>query len=428
MKRIHLSQGCALTIIPSDKFKTEYFDFNLILPLREETASYAALLPAVLKRGCEKYPTMASLTKHLDYLYSTGFSTRVLKRGENQILGFTMDFLRDSLVPDGKSLGEDVFAALHAVLFEPLLENGAFKGEYVESEKKNQIDAIRSLINNKNAYAMKKCHEAMCRGSYFAVSENGTEKGVSAITGKTLYDFYKDLFKTAQIELYYVGTAAEEKIVSWAKSLLCGVEREPKELIPTAVFKRERTDVTELCEEMEVAQGKLILGFSSGHTLKDSDYTAYNLFNELYGGSPTSKLFDNVREKMSLCYYCRSIPEAHKGILTVASGIEVENRDSAVAEILRQLELTKQGNISDEELLAAKKSLVNSYRQLYDDNAGMALWYLSRRIAGNEKTIEDVIEEITHVTKEQIARCAADTVLDTIFFLKGTLKNGGNEE
>ena len=428
MKRIPLSEGCALTIIPSDKFKTEYFDFNLILPLREETASYAALLPSVLKRGCEKYPTMALLTKHLDYLYSTGFSTRVMKRGENQILGFTMDFLRDSLVPDGKSLAEDVLNTLRAVLFEPLTENGAFKEEYIESEKKNQIDAIRSLINNKNAYAMRKCHEAMCGGSAFAVSENGTEKGVSEITGKKLYDFYKKLFKTAPIELYYVGTAEEEKVVSWAKALLKDIEREPIGLLPTEVFVRERTEVNEITEEMEVAQGKLILGFSSGHTLKDSDYTAYTLFNELYGGSPTGKLFDNVREKMSLCYYCRSIPEAHKGILTVASGIEVENRDSAVSEILRQLALTKEGNITDEELLAAKKSLINSYRQLYDDNAGMALWYLSRRIAGNEKTIEEVIEEIGNVTKEQIARCAADTVLDTIFFLKGTLKNGGEAE
>ena len=428
MKYIPLSEGCALTIIRSDKFKTEYFELNFILPLREETASKAALLPAVLKRGCRRYPTMALLTKHLDYLYSTGFSTRVMKRGENQIIGFTADFLRDSLVPDGKSLADDVFDAFHAVLFEPLVENGAFKAEYVESEKKNQIDGIRSLINNKNAYAMKKCHEAMCRGSRFAVSENGTEAETAAVTPEALGAFYRELIATAPIELCYVGTAEESTVISRVKKLLSDIERKPKPLLPTEIFRRDRKTVTELTEEMEVAQGKLILGFSTGHTLKDSDYTAYGLFNELYGGSPTSKLFDNVREKMSLCYYCRSIPEAHKGILTVASGIEVENRDRAVAEILRQLELTAKGEITDEEFSAAKKSMINAYRQLYDDNAGMALWYLSRHIAGNTASIEDVIEEIDGVTKEQIADCAKDTVLDTIFFLKGTLKNGGDAE
>ena len=428
MKHISVSQGCALTIIQSDKFKTEYFELNFILPLREETASCAALLPSVLKRGCKRYPTMTLLTKRLDYLYSTGFSSRVLKRGENQVIGFTADFLRDSLIPDGKSLANDVFDVFHAVLFEPLLENGAFKAEYVESEKKNQIDGIRSLINNKNAYAMKKCHEAMCRGSFFAVSENGTEENTAAITPEKLYAFYRDLISFARIEMCYVGTADEADILSRAKALVADIERSVKPTVPTEVFSRTRTDLQEMTEEMEVAQGKLILGFSSGHTLKDEDYTAYSLFNEIFGGSPTSKLFDNVREKMSLCYYCRSIPEAHKGILTVASGIENENRDKAVSEILRQLELTKDGVISDEEFSAAKKSLINSYRQLYDDNAGMALWYLSRHIAGNRKSIEDVIEEIDGITKEQVAHCAADTKVDTIFFLKGTLTNGGDEE
>lgn len=428
MKRIELSEGIFLNIIQSDKFKTEYFDFNLILPLRKETASLAALLPQVLKRGCKSYPSMASLSKRLDYLYSTGFSTRVIKRGEAQILGFTMDFLRDSLIPDGKSLAADVFALLKDILFNPLVRCGAFKKDYVEGEKKNLIDAIRSLINNKNAYAMKKCHEAMCSGSAFAVSENGTEEDVDGITGKALYAFYRETIATARMELFYVGAAPEEKILPLVQSLVKELERRPVLPVVTEPFHRTRETVAELTEEMEVAQGKLILGFRSGHTLSDKNYTAYALFNELYGGSPTSKLFENVREKMSLCYYCRSIPEAHKGILTVASGIEVENRDKAVKEILHQLELTQEGRISDEELASAKKSLVNSYRQLYDDNAGMALWYLSRHIAGNTLTIEQVIEEIGKVTKEEIAACAADTQLDTVFFLKGTLKNGGDEE
>lgn len=428
MTRVKLSEGIYLNIIESDKFKTDYFDINIILPLQEETASHAALLPMVMKRGSVKYPTMADITRRLDYLYSTGFSTKVLKRGEAQIVSFGVDFLREALLPAGETLFDDVFGILRNIIFEPLIENDAFKAEYVETEKKNLIDAIKALINNKNAYAMKKCHTAMCDGEKFAVSENGKVETVEKISGKELYMFYRFLLSCCRIEMFYTGVCDEKKLIAAAEKLVGGIDRTPTISVTTERFVRKRDEVVEITEEMEVAQGKLILGFCSDHTVSDSDYTAYSLFNELFGGSPTSKLFENVREKMSLCYYCRSIPEAHKGILTVASGIEVENRDKAVSEILLQLENTRNGIISDEELDSAKKALINSYRELFDDAANLSFWYLSRLIGGSEKTIETVIEEIEKVTKEDIAKCAKATQLDTIYFLKGTLKDGGDAE
>ena len=230
------------------------------------------------------------------------------------------------------------------------------------------------------------------------------------------------------MEFFYTGKCDEEKLIESVKKLICDIER--KEIIEasTGKFVRTRNNVEEIVEEMEVAQGKLIMAFSSGATISDEDYTSYLVFNNLFGGSPTSKLFENVREKMSLCYYCRSLPESHKGILTVASGIEVENYDKAKNEILLQLENVKEGIISDEELVNAKKALTNSYRELFDDAPNLSLWYLSRLIGGSEKTVEDVIEEIAKVTKEQIANCAKSTELDTVFFLKGTLNDGGDNK
>lgn len=428
MKRIRLSEGIALNILRSDKFKTEYFDWNILLPLREETASFAALLPQVLSRGSARYPSMRELTKRRDFLYSTEISSRVIKRGETQILGFTADFLRDEFIPDGTSLIGEVFDLLRETVLNPLVCDGSFRADYVESEKKNLIDAIRSLINNKNLYAKTQCLRAMCADSAFAVSEIGSEERVNEIDGKTLYAFYRNLFKTAAMELYYVGNAREETIVEKATALVAGIERNYVPLPKTVPFVRTRTDVQTLTEEMDVVQGKLCIGFSTNHTIRDNDYTAFMLFNELYGGSPTAKLFENVREKLSLCYYCSSAPEAHKGILTVSAGIENENRDKALAEIFEQLRLTANGQISEEELSSAKKSLIQSYRRLDDDNAGLALWYLSRRIAESEKTPDDIIREIDSVTVEQIAACAADVKADTVFFLKGAQANGQSEE
>ncbi|MBE6571584.1 MAG: insulinase family protein [Ruminococcaceae bacterium] len=428
MKRIQFSESVFLNLIESDKFKTDYFEINLILPLREETASYAALLPQVLRRGSKKYPQMSDISKRFDYLYSTGFSARVTKRGENQIVSFTADFLRESLLPPGEHLMDDVFETMRSIIFEPLVNDGAFKAEYVESEKKNLIDAIKSIINNKNAYSMKKCHEAMCKGQNYAVSESGKVELVEKIDGTSLYNFYKDFLSHAKIEMFYTGTCDENVIKNHARSLISDIKSEKLYDLHSERFERTRDKVVEITEEMEVAQGKLVLCFRSGHTISDEKYSAYALFNNIFGGSPTSKLFENVREKLSLCYFCRSIPDAHKGILTVVSGIEVANRDKAQKEILAQLDNVKSGNISDEEMSSAKNDMINSYRSLCDSASDISTWYLSRLLGGSGKTIEDVIDEIGKVTKEDVVACAKATELDTIFFLKGTLTDGGEEE
>ncbi len=428
MKRIRLSDGIFLNIIESDKFKTDYFDINFIIPLREETASFAALLPQVLRRGSAKYPQMADVSKRFDYLYSTGFSSRITKRGENQIIGFTVDFLRESLLPAGEHLMDDVFETVRSIIFEPLVNNEGFKKEYVDSEKKNLIDAIKSLINNKNAYAMKKCHEEMCKGQNYAVSENGNIEMVDKIDGSSLYSFYKTFLAKSRIEMFYTGMCDEETVKKYAQSLVSGTLRDIPCETQTEKFERCRTQVSEVTEEMEVAQGKLVLCFRSGHIVSDKNYSAYSLFNNIFGGSPTSKLFENVREKLSLCYFCRSIPDAHKGILTVVSGIEVANRDKTADEIMAQLENMRRGEISSEEIDNAKRDLVNNYRALYDSATDLSTWYLSRLIGSSDKTVEQVIKELDAVTKEDIIACAKETELDTVFFLKGTIADGGEEE
>ena len=170
---------------------------------------------------------------------------------------------------------------------------------------------------------------------------------------------------------------------------------------------------------MNITQGKLTLGFRTGISVYDSGYTAFSLFNEIFGGSPSSKLFMNVREKLSLCYYCSAIPEAHKGLLFVASGIEVENKQKAQEEILNQLEDIKQGKISDEEFDSAVKSLVNGYSELDDDPQSLSLWYYGRMLAGLDGTPQDVCEKIKALEKEDVVKASSGIKLDTVYFLKG---------
>jgi predicted Zn-dependent peptidase len=422
----NIADGIKLNIIETDKFKTNYISVNLLAPLDKKTAAYIALIPSVLKRGTVNYPDLASLNRRFDMLYATNIETRCFKRGETHIFGFSANMLDNRFATDGTDILSETLSLIGEIMFSPALTDGCFNPSYVESEKKNLIDAIKAKINNKNSYAVWRCQEEMCRGEVFAVSEDGTVEDVEAITPQSLYDFYLDILNRAQIEIYFVGRCDYDQLEDKIRSVF-GHIRHIAGFVPHTEVIRSAASVREVVEDQPVTQGKLSLGFRTGSVLSDGDYHKFIMFCEIYGGSPSSKLFMNVREKLSLCYYCHAIPDAHKGIMVVASGIEVDNKKTAQDEILLQLENMRDGKFTDDEFEAAKKAVINSYRGISDSAGGLVSWYIGRMLAGINTSPEEAIALIEEVTPADVCAAAKTVTLDTVYFMRGTLKEGGNE-
>ena len=420
MTRINIADGINLNIIPSDKFKTNLLTVNFAIPLCRKTAPLASLLPAVLRRGCEKYPTMTEFNRRLEYLYATGLGGASSKHGENELISFHANFLRNEFIPDGTDLLSLVCDMMSEFIFNPCLENGKFKSDYVESEKKNLTDRIESEINNKGVYANKRLFDIMCKNEAFSVSHLGTKESVAEITPEALTDFYNGDFAKAPAEIFFVGVCDED---AFAKKITESFSKYARNAIGYAKSTVMETvsAVKRITEEMPVNQGKLAIGFRTGACTAKKNNEIFTVFNEIFGGSPSSKLFENVREKLSLCYYCSSNFIAPKGIMNIASGVKVGDETAAEDEILRQLEAMKKGDFSDGDINVAKLSLKNRYMSCYDDANSLASWYLTRIISGAESTtLENVVEKINAVTKEEIVNIANTVVLDTVYFLKGT--------
>ncbi len=420
MKRINIAEGINLNIIPSDKFKTNNLLINFTVSLCEKTAPFASLLPSVLRRGCEEYPTMKELNRQLEYLYAATLGGNSGKSGENQFLLFKASFLRNEFTPDKTDLLALVCDMMAGLLFRPCLIDGKFSEEYVESEKKNLIDRIEAEINNKGAYANKRLLEIMCEGEPYAVDHLGTSESVSAINAASLTEFYKNDFAKAPVEIFFVGVCDEDAFEEMIREKFSPFARTP---VPYAVdtVKETVSKLRRVTEEMPVNQGKLSIGFRTGAYSAKKNVEKFLVFNEIFGGSPTSKLFENVREKLSLCYYCSSRFAAPKGIMYIASGVKVGDETSAENEILRQLDAMKSGDFSDNDIAVAKMSLENSYRSCCDDADRLASWYLTRIITGAENAdIQDVIDKINKVTREDIVEIANTVLQDTVYFLKGT--------
>ena len=420
VKKIIISDNINLNIIETEKFKTNYFSVNFITKLKKDVAALNALIPMILKRGSAKYPNILSISKKLEELYAASFSANIKKQGENQILCFSSYTLNDKYINGGINILTEILDFFGEIIFNPLTEEETFKNSYVESEKNNLSDMIKSQINDKKYYAVKRCQEEMCKDEVYGIPETGTIGDVQKITSGVLYKQYIDVINTSEIEMFFVGKCDIEQFTNKVKNLLKPIKHEKLTDFNTEVVKTVK-EVKIISEDQPVAQGKLSLGFRTGITLADHNYHVFTVFNEIFGHSPVSKLFLNVREKLSLCYYCSSIPEPIKGIMIVTSGIEVENKEKVQSEILLQLENMKNGSITLNELDAAKNSIINNYNEISDNPSYYKDWYLNRILAGRFDSPDDAAEMIKTVTIDDIIEIAKNIKLDTVYFLRGTL-------
>ncbi|MDD2269088.1 MAG: pitrilysin family protein [Eubacteriales bacterium] len=426
MNRLKICEGVSLSVVTTEKFKTNFISVNLLAPLKKETASLNSLITNVLKRGCESYPTLRDINTRLDDLYASSVSAYVKKKGELQSITFAASMLDNSFSLDGTDLFAENLKLLSEIIFKPRTENGVFLKSFVDSEKKLLCDEISEQINNKSSYALHRCLELMCADEAYGVQVNGTIPDVQAITAESLYEQYRTVIASLPVEIFFVGNFEAQTVADYLKKYLCFSPRNDGSY--TTEIKRTATSKPEFVEPMPVVQGKLSLGFRMGTVITDEDYPAFALFNELFGGSPSSLLFNNVREKLSLCYYCTSVPDAIKGIMVVASGIENTNKEKAETAILAQLKAIQDNNFTEEELTLARKSLINAYKEIPDSNTGLYNWYLSRIISGLSSSPGDAAKAISMVTREMVVEAAKRVTHEMTYFLKGTLEGEKGEQ
>ena len=419
--RRELFPGVWLRAVHTSKFKSSYLSITLLAPLDKKTAGANALIPEVLRRGTAVHPDMESLSAALDELYGGAIEPVVRKKGETQCVGFVSSFLDDAYALEGENILEPAAGLLCELLLKPCTEDGAFCSDYVAGEKANLIDRIRAQINDKRTYAVQRLTQEMCRYEAFGADKLGDEESVSAITPGDLWQRYQALLREARVEVYYCGSADPDRV---AEALRVALEKLPvneERVDPGCDVRVSAGPEPILVEEaMDVSQGKLALGFRTGGlTCWEEDYPALTMCNAIFGGTTLSKLFMNVREKLSLCYYASSMMEKMKGLVLVSSGIEFDKYQTARDEILAQLEAIRRGDIEDWELEGARRTLISGYLTTLDEQGRQEEFWLGQSAAGLEESPEEFAARLEAVTREQVARAAQKLELDTVYFLKG---------
>ena len=412
-----ISPGITLRCIPDHRFKHGCLSVQLLRPMGRREAAMNALLPAVLLRGSAQSPDLRAITLRLDDLYGAGVGALVRRVGDWQTTGFYCSFTEDRFAMAGDAILEPLARFVGELLREPLLENGIFRADFVESEKKNLLATIESQLNDKRAFAMDKLLRNMCREDSFGIPRLGFAEDVRAITPEGLYSHYKTVLQTSPVNLFYVGSAQPETVAELVRPLFAGLDRQTLTLQPQTPFRDGGG--TDTSARLDVNQGKLCMGFVTPITIRDEGFVAMQLANLVYGGGMTNKLFMNLREKMSLCYAIGSSYHGSKGILTVSAGIDFDKETVAREAVLEQLKACQRGDITPAELTAAKEALRSSLLAVHDSPGALENFYASAALSGLKLSAEEYMAQAERITAQQVAEAAATLQLHSVFFLKG---------
>ena len=419
--RREIAPSVWLTALRTDKFKTGCFSASLLTQLDREKASENAVLPYVLRRGTSMLPDMRAVAARLDGLYGAAVEPVVRKLGEIHAVGFLAGFPEDRFLPGDTDVLSQIIELNAQLWLSPNTRGGLFLPDYVDSERTKLLQRLEAMRNDRRSWALRRLIENMCACEDYSVSSMGSVEEAENIHYVKLTKHYRSLLAESPLELFYCGSRGADAVAGALEQALMLLPRgEINEDLGTDVrMNAMEAQPRYFTEEMDVTQGNLAMGFRLGSCMEEPDEAAIRVFNAVYGGCPTSKLFANVRERLSLCYYASSSVDIHKGLLCVSSGIDFDKYDPAREEILSQLEAMRRGEITPDELAAAKRSAANGLRTVEDSPMGLESFYLSQTIQGLDASPMDLAALIEEVTAEQIIEIAKGVELDAVYFLKG---------
>lgn len=415
-----ICEGVNFHSIKDTRFKTMRMSVHFLIPLSKQTAASHALLPYLLTRACKDYPDYTKLSQRLAELYGASVSADVSKLGDVQLLTITATGIADDYCFEGESISQDLAKLICQMVFEPPFdETGNFREEDFKQEKRQTLENIEAEYNDKRSYAKLRCEQIMCQEEPYGVSRYGSKEDVLALSRQELRKAWEDLITSARVEVMVLGNCHPQEVYDGFQAAFAKQQRKACEDCKTTVVLQAGA-VKDQTETMQVAQSKLVMGFRVGTQPDTEEEMATRLMVALYGGTPHSKLFLNVREKLSLCYYCSSQYNAAKGIMLVQSGVETKNIEAAKQEILAQLDEIRQGKFTDEEIASAKLSLCNGYQTIEDYLGGTESWYLSQVFRKAVITPQEAAAQVNRVSRQQIIDAANRVTLDTIYRLEGS--------
>ncbi len=420
---VEIANGVKLLCVNSNKFKTNCIKVDFYLPIGEHLAAQN-VLTSLMGHTSAKYDTFTSFNAKVESLYGADFETGIATIGERVRIRFSVEIPDDRFSLDGNSIAEETIDFLVDIIKNPHCENGEFDKTATEREVRFTLENIEAEKNDKRSYAVSRLRQLMCQGEPYGIDREKLEEDVRNLDGKKLYDAYADMLKSSTVVITACGGLSEEMLKTKFAEFVSSIpERNPQKI--ETVFIKKAEKIRYFKDEMDVNQAKLVIGLRTGMENENDDYFAFRVMTDIFGGGPYSRLFLNVREKMSLCYYCGARLLREKGIIFIQSGIEEENYEKALNEIFNQIDVMKKGEFTQEDFESSIKALSDAFKGVEDSPVAVCTFYSSQVFDDELVSGQEYAERISAVTSEQVTECAKRVTVDSVYLLAG---KGGNNE
>lgn len=416
--RIELVKGVNLNIIPSKQFKTTriFISFIKNIESKKELAE-RALLANYLEMCSQNYPTQIDIARKLSQMYGASFGSSVDRRGNYQLINFSIDYIEGKYLVGNEDLLSKVIEFLKEIIFNPLKvgENKNFDEETFTRQKNNTITYLNSIKEDKQAYATAKLRKLYFDNEIQQVPSFGESEDVEKLTISDLMDAYQKMLNTDRVEIMISGDVNTDEVVNKFSVLPFKVRNISRASMSyTQEIKQEI--VTQIDEE-PLSQSKFDMAFRLPVVYRGDLHYAALVFNSLFGGSALSLLFTVVREKMSMAYYANSNFDPFRQLLVVQTGISYTNKDKVQELILEQLERLRKGDFEDELLEQNKNNLISSYISRLDSQTSALLRAQSAALTGINVTVEEWLDNLQSVTKDDVMKVAKMVELQATYML-----------
>ncbi|MCA9765276.1 MAG: insulinase family protein [Carnobacterium sp.] len=418
---IQLTEGVNLHIIPTEKYKTVRIVIKFRASLDKKTITKRALLSSLLETNSEKYPTQTALRSELSNLFGASFGSSVTKKGAFHVLTLSLNVVNENYLTMSDSIVVKSIDFLKEIIFRPNVTDERFNQATFIREKENLVDYYDSIADDKQTYANLELQKLFFEEDDQKIPSIGTKEDLDEITEETIYHYYKKMLQEDQVDIYVLGDIDEVQLVKQFREFSFEPRKSKKEELfytPSSV-----KEVKIKTEQQEIKQAKFNLGYTTPIVYLQENYYAGQLFNGLFGGFPHSKLFVNVREKESLAYYASSSLDNFRGMMIVQTGIDSKKIGQVKDIVTLQLKEMQNGNFTEEDIHQTKQMLKNQLLQSEDNSSAVIERTYSNQLAKNSiMSIEEWMENIEKVTKEEIIEIANLVHLKATFFLSEEVK------
>ncbi len=416
MKLENPQKDLHVKVLPTTKFKTTTITLKFMAPLDSDTMTARSILSKILVRATKQWPSDKDFNRHLSHLYGAYVNSFVSKFKDKHVITISLELVNERYLKDQTPLFEKGLEMLKEMIYNPLISDNQFDETFVAQEKSLLSKKLNAMIDNKSQISFLNLLKYMLGEQPYRHLATGQVEYIADITPENLYHTYQSMLQNDYCAVYVVGNVDEQQVKSQIQTYF-NINPFSFELSQPNPIGQDHNTPQVIIETDDVDQAKLNMGFTLPAKYGDSEYFAMIVFNVMFGGDPSSVLFNEVREKQSLAYSIHSQIDAKNGFLFVLSGVSTDKYEIAKETIVSEFEKFQQGDFEEEKLALAKKVILSQRQESYD-RAKSIIEIMNNNILLDEPMSEEnYISGIQNVNKSDIQQLAQQTTLDTIYIL-----------